>query len=346
ARRAKLARSRRPRTSGRRRQRGRARSAERALEPAEEAPVFVAWAVGVVVELLVELLDERSLLLVECGWHCDVEAHVQRATTRAAQRRHALSAEYAHLARLRARRYLEGNLTRQGLHGRRHARRGFGHRQPYRRVQVVTVSDEPLVRTHANDDEGVAALGAAESGMPLASDTDLLAVVDSPRNVDLELRPLHDTAVAAAVSTRLLEPLARTLALRARALLDELAEDVLRHASHNARARARRARTGRRPGLRPRRSAAFARDGEVERDGDGRTGERLLEVDLDDGLDVSPTLRTLPPAAEKVVSEERREDVGEVAEVRERRLEPATPESGLAVAVVRRAALRVGEHLV
>src|SRR4029079_10301133 len=134
ARRAKLARSRRPRTSGRRRLRGRARSAERALEPAEEAPVFVAWAGGVFVELLVELLDERSLLLVECGGHCDVEAHVQRATTRAAERRHALSAEYAHLARLRARRYLEGTLTRQRRHGRRRTQRGFGHRQPYRRV--------------------------------------------------------------------------------------------------------------------------------------------------------------------------------------------------------------------
>jgi hypothetical protein len=83
-------------------------------------------------------------------------------------------------------------------------------------VQVVAVSDEPLVGTHADDDERVAALGAAESGMPLAADTDLLAVVDAPRNVDLELRPRHDTAVAAAVATRLLEHLARTLALRAR----------------------------------------------------------------------------------------------------------------------------------
>ena len=67
ARRAMRVRSR-PRPLGRRRRRGGCRSAERALQAAEEAAVLVARPVRVVVERLVQLLDESALLVVEHAW--------------------------------------------------------------------------------------------------------------------------------------------------------------------------------------------------------------------------------------------------------------------------------------
>ena len=166
--------------------------------------------------------------------------------------------------------------------------------------------------------------------------------------VDVELPARDDAPLSAAVAARLLEHLARAAAVGAGPLLDELPEDVLRDASHRAGARARRARPRRRARLGSGRVAALARKRDVERNDHRRACERLLELDLDDGLDVAAALRALPSATapEQVLAEERREDVRDASEVGEPGLVAAALETRLPVAVVQRASLGVGEHLV
>ena len=79
-----------------------------------------------------------------------------------------------------------------------------------------------------------------------------------------------------------------------------------------------------------------------------RSGERLLELDLDDGLDIASALCALPRStpAEQVLPEERGEHVGQAPEIREHRLVAASLEARLPEAVIRRPALGIGEHLV
>ena len=230
---------------------------------------------------------------------------------------------------------------------RSRSQRSVRHGQAHGGVQVVSVANEARIGTHAHDDERVPSLVAPEASVPLAARADLLPVVNAFRNVDLELRPRDDATLSTAVGARTLEHLARAATVRAGPLLDELPEDVLRDASHRSGACAGRAPARRRPGLGSRRIAALAREGDVERNDHRRTGERILELDLDDGLHVAAALRPLStsPASEQVLAEERREDVRDAPEVREA-LVAAALETGLAVAVVERAALRVGEDLV
>jgi hypothetical protein len=105
--------------------------------------------------------------------------------------------------------------------------RGVDHGQPHGRVQVVSVSHESRIGTHADDDERVASLAAPEAGVPLTADADLLAVVNALRNLDVELPSRSDTALSSTVGARTLENLARPAAVGAGPLLDELPEDVL-----------------------------------------------------------------------------------------------------------------------
>ena len=264
-----------------------------------------------------------------------------RAASRAATA--SLALEDAHLAGLRARRHLELELAGERRDRRGRPERGVGHRQPQRRVQVVAVADEARVGPHAHDDERVAALAAAEAGVALAADADLLAVVDPGRDVDLELAPCDDGGRRRGSRRTAARAPRPPAAVRARPLLDELAEDVLRDAA----GRTRRRRTSGTPRdavpgsapVAPQRSQGTATSTGTR---DSDPGERLLELDLDDGLDVAAALRprALPRCPEEVLAEERGEDVGEVAEVRERRLEAAAPEPRLPVAVVESRAAR------
>ena len=105
--------------------------------------------------------------------------------------------------------------------------------------------------------------------MPTSANADPLSVPNPRRDVDLQSAALDDPALAPAVGARRLERLAGALAVRARALLDELAEQVLRDATDDAAAAARRARPRARAGLRPGRPATSARRGHVRRDRDG-----------------------------------------------------------------------------
>src|SRR5262249_36018351 len=134
--------------------------------------------------------------------------------------------------------------------------------------------------------------------------------------------------------------------VRARSLLDELPEDVLPHGADDAGAPARGTRAGRRAGLRPGGAAALARECDVERNADRRTRERLLEIELDDALHVAARTTCVRSASQEVLAEERGKDVGQAAEVGEDRLESSALQAGRAEPVVRRAALRIRQHLV
>ena len=217
----------------------------------------------------------------------------ERASARAPQRGHALPCENAHLAGLRAGRHLELEVAGERRDRRRRSERCVGHRQAHRGVEVVAVPHEPRVGSYADDDERVAALGAPESGVPLAAHR-ICWPSWIPRGiVDLELRAARDDRPSPLQSrARLLEHLARAAAVRARPLLDELAEDVLRDAAGR---RPAPSHVGQRradvPGSAPDAAAALARRRDLERHRAATPGERLLELDLDDGLDVAAALR-------------------------------------------------------
>ena len=209
-------------------------------------------------------------------------------------------------------RHLELELARERRDRRRRPERGVRHRQPHRRVQVVSVAHEARIGPDAHDDERVASLGAPEAGVPLAADADLLAVVDPLRDVDLELPPRDDAPVAAALGARLLEHLADAAAVRARPLLDELAEDVLRDAPHDAGARARRARARRRArlGAASRRSARTEARRRAERSRTRPANASSRSISTTAWTSPPRCARCRPPAAaEQVLAEERREDV-------------------------------------
>ena len=95
-------------------------------------------------------------------------------------------------------------------------------------------------------------------------------------------------------------------------------------------------------------SAGVAGLGHARRHADGDPGVRLRERDLGTRDDIATTRR--PTAArllaEEGLTEERAEDVGEIAEVEVRRRVPPATEPLAAVPVVGGAAFRVGQDLV
>ena len=183
--------------------------------------------------------------------------------------------------------------------------------------------------------------------MALAGEADLLAVVDSGRNLDLERSLLDDPARALALPARMLDHAACTAAARARLRADELAEGRPRDVLEPAGAVAGRATRWLGTGLGAAAAAGRARHGHRKRNIALRSAGSLGEVDLDPSRDI----RSARPAgtardAEEIVSEERREEIGEAAEVEARRGEAATAQAVMAVAVVELARLGLREDLV
>ncbi len=204
-------------------------------------------------------------------------------------------------------------------------------------MQVVAVAYEARIGANAHHDERIAAVSALEAGVPLAANPDPLAVVDPCGHVDLE-RALDDSATfAVAVTARRIEHATEAPALGAGLLVDELPEHVLGDPPHEPDAAAGRAlvRAGARLGSG--RRAALARDGDFDRNRGRETRERLLEVDLDDHLQIRAASRSMAPRrspAEEILSEERGEDIREVAEMREARLEASPSQARVSEAVV------------
>ena len=322
ARRATRARSR-PRPSGRRRRRGGGRSAERALQAAEEAAVLVARPVRVVVELLVQLLDESALLRRRAPW-----APRRRGARSSEPRPEPRSAGIPSPRRTRtspgcvpggtsSATSPESDVTVAVVPS---AASVIVRRR--RRVQIVAVAHEARdpagrgrrrTRDHGRCCEirrapGRARGSAGRRGSPSAR---------RPRAA----RRRHDTPVAATVGARLLEHLAGALALGTRPLLDELAEHALRDAPHDPGSRARRAAPRRRLRLGARSVAARARDARH------RAARSRSAPANASSRSISTTTWTSPPrcgrcrrsSAEQVLAEEGGEDVGDAAEVRERR---------------------------
>src|SRR5581483_12060849 len=129
---------------------------------------------------------------------------------------------------------------------------------------------------------------------------------------------------------------------RTRLRSHELAEDAAGDVLHAAGPAAGRARAHRRAGLGAVALAVRAGDGNLERHVARRPGGRLGQLDLDRRGEI----RAARAAPEQIVAEERREQVGEAAEVEVARLVAAAPQPRVAVPVVQLARLRLREHLV
>ena len=106
--------------------------------------------------------------------------------------------------------------------------------------------------------------------------------------------------------------------------------------------------TGAVPGRGAVAAARVAGLGDARRHADRDARCTPLRADLGARDDVAAARRPAAACllAEERLAEERAEDVGEVAEVEVRRRVPTAAEALSPVAVVRRAALRIGEHLV
>src|SRR5207249_571896 len=152
--------------------------------------------------------------------------------------------------------------------------------------------------------------------MPLSREADPLPVVDARRDLDVEAPLLEHAACAVAVLAGVLDDPAGTGTAPARLAAHELAEPGTRHVLEASASPAVRAARDGRAGLDLRGDVRSARAARARRD------------------------------AEDVVSEEGREDVGEAAEVERRRPEAATPQPGVAEAVIELARLGLREDLV
>ena len=110
-----------------------------------------------------------------------------------------------------------------------------------------------------------APLAAPESGVAPPAHPNRLAVVDTARDLHLELLPRDRPAVAVAAPAGSLEHVAASTALRTGPLADELAEDVPRDPSEDSASSARAAGRRSRPGLRARSAAGLALRRDVDR---------------------------------------------------------------------------------
>src|SRR4029453_2192951 len=225
--------------------------------------------------------------------------------------RHPAPGEDANLAGLPARLQLELELALQRRDDDLPAERRLGHRQVDGREQVVALAHEARVRLHMDEDVEIARLGAELARVPLAADPDALTVVDSGRDLHRERALLDHAAGTVARAARVLDHPAGATATAAGARPDELPEDGVRDLLEPAAAPARGTGHSCGPGLGAAARAGPARDGDPERDVALDPPRRLNELDLDLGRDVGAPGGTAPARAdaEKVVAEERREEV-------------------------------------
>ena len=149
-----------------------------------------------------ELPEELALALRELRGHDDVDDHVQVATSRAAQPRHALAAKADLVAGLDA--GGDGDLLGP-LDGRNRQRRAEGRlRERDRQLveQLGAAAHELRVVANLDRHVEVAVRAAARARLTLALDRDPLAIVDARGNRDLEASLLAHAPVAAAQRAR------------------------------------------------------------------------------------------------------------------------------------------------
>ena len=204
-------------------------------------------------------------------------------------------------------------------------------------MQVVAVADEARIRPNAHHDERVAAVSALEAGMPLAADADPLAVVDpagtsTSRVRSTTRRPSPSQSPHGASSTRP-RPLHSGHVCWWTNCPNTFCE-TRRTSPTPPQVEHSRAPV---PGSDPDAAQRSHGDGDLDRHPVREARERFLQVDLDDDLEIGAAGGSMAPRrspAEEVLAEERGEDVGEVAEMREARLEASPPEAGMTETVV------------
>jgi hypothetical protein len=297
-----------------------------------------------------EVLQETALLVREVARDCDVDEHAVVAAAASLQYRHAPAAQHADLARLRARLELELGVAVERVDGHGGAEGRLRHGEVDGGDDVVAVAHEARVGAHVDLDVDVARPPAEGARVALAREADSLAVVDPRRDVDLQLTLLGHPPGARAVRARRLDHPAGAPAARAALRPDELAEHGARDRLQPPKPLAGRAGRRRRAGGGARPGARGAADGDGEGHAAANAARRLDELHLDLGEHVSAArgapARPAAEAAEEVVAEEGREEVGEVPEVELGGPEPTGSEALVAVTVVELSCLRLREHLV
>src|SRR6185436_508146 len=291
-----------------------------------------------------QLAQQRLLLIRQIHRRLHHDAAKQIAGRTASHRFDALLAQAEHTTGLGLRRNLQVDVAAEGRHFDSPAqRRGReAHRDFTRQVAAVALKDGVLA--HPDFDVQISRRPAVAPGFAFAGEPDAVAVVDTGRYLHRQVLLLADPALTEAVVAGLGDHLAAALATRA-GLLDR--EDALLHADL-AGAMARLAGHGLGVGLG---AAAFAGLAFAERREFyfGRVAEhRLFQVELEVVAQVraAKDLPAAAPTAAEDVAEHVAEDVAE----RVGRAETATPaargESLMAVLIVDRALLRVGQHFV
>ena len=209
------------------------RDADRRADQRNALPELLEEALVRLVRLVVaqalELLEQLALLVGEAARNGDVDEHAVVAAAEALEHRHAVAAQRAHLAGLRARLELELDRAVERLDRDRRAERGLDDREVDLREHVVALAHEPLVGPDAHRDVEVARAAAERARVALAREADALAVVDarpapstsSDRSSSVRPAPVH-------VSHGMLDLAPGALAFGARRRADELAEEAPR----------------------------------------------------------------------------------------------------------------------
>mmetsp|Transcript_8074 Transcript_8074/g.15670 ORF Transcript_8074/g.15670 Transcript_8074/m.15670 type:complete len:339 (-) Transcript_8074:288-1304(-) len=248
---------------------------------------------------------------------------------------------------------LDFGLATQRRHLDRAAQRRSDHRHRHRAVQVVAIALEDVVLLDPDLDVEIAARPAVDAGLAIARGADAHALVDAGRDLDLQRLGLLDLALAVAGHAGVGNDLAAAVAVRA-GLLD--AEEALAHV-HRAGAAAGAAGLGAGAGLGTGAAAGLAAF--PARDADLRflAAGSFLERDFHRVAEVAATVdllagRTAPRTGSP--AEDVSKDVAEgLREAAKAFRTGATPpgahvgvDAGMAVLVIGRALLRVGQHLV
>lgn len=165
-----------------------------------------------------ELTQQLFLLVGQVLRHLDVYADVLVAATAAVDILDALAAHAERSAGLCAFRNLVLDAAVDGRHLQRIAECGLCERNRNIDMYIRAVAGKDRMRTDGNRYEQIACGAAVYAGIALTALLDGLTIVDTGRNVDLELAGLADTTLTAALRTRLLDDLAGAAAVRAGAL--------------------------------------------------------------------------------------------------------------------------------
>ena len=194
-----------------------------------------------VAERLGQSLRGLPLFPVQVGGNDKLEDHVLIATASAVKRRQPSSAQHPHVAVLRARRHLDGDLALQRGDEHLAADDGGRHGDLGSRDQLRALPSEALVRLDPHLDVQVALARSAGAGVAGAGDPHPLAVLDPGGDVHLPGARLGHAPCAPAALAGGLWDAAVAAAAIARHGADDLAEDAAAHLADLAGAFAARA---------------------------------------------------------------------------------------------------------